>query len=332
MPGRSNTTLLWERDTDARRSGAPEGNAEGAAVIFREAGEVVPGFHTLGSWHTPSYLLDAPRPALFDGGMSYLADLYVEDARRVLGDREPEWLFLTHAHFDHCGAAHALGQAFPGVRVAASAYAADILGRPRALERIRALNEDARGLAPLVGARRTSPAPFHPFTVDRLLADGDELDLGNGLTVQVIATPGHTRDFLSYYIPERRILVASEAVGCEDVSGQIMVEFVADYDAYLASIRRLAELDIEVLCPGHLFVFVGDDARRYIERSLRATERYREWVEALLADEGGDIARVVARVKESEWDPAPQPKQPEQAYLLNTEARVRVLAARRANG
>lgn len=297
-------------------------------MIFREAGEVVPGFHTLGSWHTPSYLLEAPYPVLFDGGMSYLADLYVEDARGVLGRQEPEWLFLTHAHFDHCGSAHALRQAFPGLRVAASARAAEILGRPRALERIHALNEDARSLAPLVGARRTSPEPFHPFPVDRVLNDGDEVDLGGGLTVQVIATPGHTRDFLSYYVPERRILVASEAVGCEGVSGEIMVEFVADYDAYLASMRRLAELDIEVLCPGHLFVYVGDDARRYIERSLRATERYREWVEALLSDEEGDVARVVARVKASEWDPAPQPKQPEQAYLLNTEARVRVLAAR----
>jgi glyoxylase-like metal-dependent hydrolase (beta-lactamase superfamily II) len=260
--------------------------------------------------------------------MTYLADLYVEDARRVLGDREPELLFLTHAHFDHCGSAHALLQAFPGLRVAASAYAAEILSRPRALDRIRALNEDARGLAPLVGARRSSPAPFHPFPVDRIMNDGDEVDLGGGLSVQVIATPGHTRDFLSYYIPQRRILVASEAVGCEDVSGQIMVEFVADYDAYLASLRRLAELEIDVLCPGHVHVFVGADARGYIERSLHATERYREWVEALLADEGGDVGRVVARVKASEWDPAPQPKQPEQAYLLNTEARVRVLAAR----
>jgi len=300
-------------------------------VIFRDVGEVVPGFHALGSWHTPTYLLEAPRPVLFDGGMSYLADLYVEDARRVLGEREPELLLLTHAHFDHCGSAHALRQAFPGLRVAASAYAADILGRPRALERIRALNEDARALGPLVGAQRTSPAPFHPFSVDQILKDGDEVDLGGGLTVQVLATPGHTRDFLSYYIPQRRILVASEAVGCEDVSGQIMVEFVADYDAYLASMRRLAALEIEVLCPGHLFVFVGEDAGLYIQRSLRATERYREWVEALLADEGGDVGRVVARVKASEWDPAPEPKQPEQAYLLNTEARVRVLAARQVD-
>jgi len=300
-------------------------------VIFRDVGEVVPGFHALGSWHTPTYLLEAPCSALFDGGMTYLADLYVEDVGRVLDGRTPELLFLTHAHFDHCGSTFALRRAFPNLRVAASSHAADILSRPRALERIRALNEDARSLGPLVGARQIGTEPFQPFPVDRVLADGDEVDLGGGLTVQVIATPGHTRDFLSYYIPQRRILVASEAVGCEDVSGQIMVEFVADYDAYLASIHRLAELEIEVLCPGHLFVFVGDDARDYIQRSLRATERYREWVEALLADEGGDIARVIARVKASEWDPAPQPKQPEQAYLLNTEARVRVLAARQGD-
>ncbi|MDW7712215.1 MAG: MBL fold metallo-hydrolase [Deferrisomatales bacterium] len=299
-------------------------------MIFSETGEVVPGFHVLGNAHTPSYLLEAPRPALFDCGFAFLADAYAAHARRVLGGREPELLFLTHVHFDHCGAAAALREAFPGLRTAASARAAEILERPRAVALMASLNEGARALSAAVGVERPSPALFGAFPVDRVLSDGDEVDLGGGIRVQALATPGHTRDFLSYYVPGRRILVASEAVGCAHRSGRIMVEFVADYEAYEASLLRLRALDVEVLCQGHERVYLGRDAREFFDRSLDAARVYRRRVEELLEVEGGDASRVVARIKTEEYDPLPEPKQPEAAYLLNTDARVRLLAARRA--
>jgi glyoxylase-like metal-dependent hydrolase (beta-lactamase superfamily II) len=298
-------------------------------VIFRETGEVVPGFHVLGNAHTPSYLLEAPRPALFDCGMTFLADLYAADARRVLGGRAPHFLFLTHVHFDHCGAAAALRQAFPGLQTAASARAAEIVRRPRALALMASLNAEARSLASAVGVARPSSKAFEAFPVDRELADGDEVDLGGGLRVRALATPGHTRDFLSYYVPARRILVASEAVGCAHGSGRPMVEFVADYDAYLASLRRLRELEVDVLCQGHQRVYTGRDVRSYLDQAEAAAVAYRRRVEELLEAEGGDAGRVVERIKAEEYDPLPEPKQPEGAYRLNTDARVRHLAARR---
>lgn len=299
-------------------------------MIFRQTGEVCPGFHVLGSRHTPVYLLDGRRPALFDSGMTFLGDLYADGVRRALDGRTPELLFLTHVHFDHCGAASALLDAFPDLRVAASPQAADILKRPGALRTIRALNEDALALAETLGVTAPRLAPFRPFAVDTLLTDGDELEIDAGLTVRVLATPGHTRDFLSYYVPQKRILVASEAAGCAHRSGRMIAEFVADYDGYLASLRRLAELDVDVLCQGHEQVYVGRDVRAFLDESLRETERFRAWVEELLEAEEGDVGRVVARVKAAQYDPIPEPKQPEPAYLLNTEARVKHLAGRGA--
>ncbi|MDF1552381.1 MAG: MBL fold metallo-hydrolase [Deferrisomatales bacterium] len=297
-------------------------------MIWRETGEVVPGFHVLGSWQTPAYLWAGPRPVLFDAGLSCLGRRYAEHARRVLGERPPEILFLTHAHFDHCGAASVLRDAFPGLRIAASEQTAEIVQRPGALALIRKLNEEARVRALATEVDPPTSPGFRPFPVDTILAGGDEISLGDGRVVRVLATPGHTRDFLSYYLPGPKVLVASEAVGCANVSGDIVVEFVANYDAYLASMHRLCDLDIEVLCQGHLYVCVGQDARDHLGRSIRATERYRAWVEGLLDEEHGDVERVVARVKTAQWDPAIEPKQPAAAYLLNTQARVRHLAAR----
>lgn len=297
-------------------------------MVHRDAGEIVPHFHVLGSSHTPSYFLDGENPMFFDTSMSYLGPRCVEYARRVLGGRNPHLVAHTHMHFDHCGSTAQYADAFPGLKIAASAVGAAIVQRPRALEVIRTLNEEGRGhFSPT-----SAPLDFRPFCVDTVLADGDELPIGRGTTVRVLATPGHTRDFLSYYVPEHKILVASEAVGCLHSSGRVLVEFVADYDAYVASLHRLNRLDVEVLCQGHECVFLGDDCRTHLKRSLEATERYRAWVERLLDDEGGDVAAVVARVKDEEWGPLCAPKQPESAYLLNTEARVRNLASRARTG
>jgi len=109
-----------------------------------------------------------------------------------------------------------------------------------------------------------------------------------------------------------------------------MSEFLVDYDAYLLSLRKLASLDIEVLCQGHHFVFSGTDVRQFLERSLKATEVFRNHVENLLAVPGRSVDDVVQMIKSEEYDPNPGPKQPEKAYLLNLRTRIQHLADRGA--
>jgi glyoxylase-like metal-dependent hydrolase (beta-lactamase superfamily II) len=298
-------------------------------MILRDVGPAGPGFHVLGWAQVPSYLLDAPRPALFDAGLACLGRAYARDARAVLRDRPPAYLFLTHVHFDHCGAAAVLKQTFPGLTIAASARAAAILARPNALALMARLNQEGRARFANQRPELIGPEAFEPFAVDLVLADGQEIDLGDGTTLQVLATPGHTWDFLSYWIPERGVLVASEAVGCTDHTGYIVTEFLVDFETYLASVRRLLQLPARVLCQGHTEVFTGPDVRPRLERTLTAALEFREWVERLLDEEQGDEERVAMRVKAGEYDRRPQPKQPEPAYLLNLRARVAHLAGLR---
>ncbi len=170
---------------------------------------------------------------------------------------------------------------------------------------------------------------FQPFGVDTVLSDGQVIELEEGLTVEVLATPGHTRDQLSYYIPEKRILVATEASGALDRAGNIITEFLVDYDAYLSSLKRLAALPVEVLCQGHHYVFVGrDEVERFFARSLSEAERFKDRVYELLRTEGGSVERVVQRIKAEQWDTNRGVKQTEGAYLLNLRARVGHLAER----
>lgn len=296
-------------------------------MIFQDTGQVAPGFHVLGSAAVPSYLLDGPRPLLFEAGFSCLGPLYERSARAVLGQRRPEALLLTHVHFDHCGGAAYLRGAFPGLKVAGSSRAGRILGRPGALDLIAQLNQAAAESAQVWQPGLELGPPFAPFSLDLQLSDGQKLDLGLEAPLQVLATPGHTWDHLSYYLPHAGILVAGEAAGCPDTTGYIFTEFLVDYQAYVDSVKRLAGLEVELLCLGHHYVYTGKEARTHFGRSLAAAREFKEWVEHLLATQGGDLARVMELVQAQEWDPKPEPKQPMPAYLLNLEARVRHLAS-----
>jgi len=297
-------------------------------MIISDTGKVGPGLYVLGTSRMPVYLLDGGRPVIFDAGLSCLGPTYKNDIAKTLDGRSPEILFLTHVHFDHCGSAAYLKKAFPGLKIAGSKQAAEILTRPNALKLMAVRNNTARE-----GVRKWAPhlvsnEVFQPFTIDRVLSDGDRIELKDGLSVEVLATPGHTRDSLSYYMPKQKILVAAESAGSADVTGYIFSEFLSDYQAYIDSIHRLAGLEVEILCQGHRLVLTGKDAKDFFGRSLQAAGEFRGLLEEFLRSEGGDIQKVIAKIKAIEYDPKPEPRQFELSYLLNIEILVRHIAQR----
>jgi glyoxylase-like metal-dependent hydrolase (beta-lactamase superfamily II) len=300
-------------------------------MIFRSTGRVKDNFYILGQAIYPVHLLDGPHPVLFEGGTSCAGKLYVDAIRSILGERQPEILFLTHVHWDHCGAVSYLKEAFPKMKIAASLQAVQILQRPRALELIAKLNKDAQGILsnlPGIDSSRLLDGSFYPFHVDIQIEDRQIFDLGHGSSVEILATPGHTRDHHSYYISDQKVLVAGDAAGTLDSSGSIMCEFLYDYKAYITSIEKLAALPIEVFCQGHRLVLVGrDEVKGFFESTMSEAVRFKNLVYKLLDEECGSTDRVIQRIKKEHYDNIPEPKQPEIPYLMNLTAQVKHLAA-----
>jgi glyoxylase-like metal-dependent hydrolase (beta-lactamase superfamily II) len=104
-------------------------------------------------------------------------------------------IVLTHAHFDHTGAATALQQA-TGAPVAIHAEETDLLARPRAL---------------FPGMR-----PPAPISVDRVLQTGETLDVGD-LRVRVLATPGHSPGGISLYLEREQVVFSGDALFREGI-------------------------------------------------------------------------------------------------------------------
>jgi glyoxylase-like metal-dependent hydrolase (beta-lactamase superfamily II) len=299
---------------------------------IQQTGKITDDFYVVGNAHVPVYLLDGPKPVLFDAGFTALATSYEQDIKKILKKRTPAYLFLTHSHFDHIGAASHFKTLWPKMQIVGSARMQEILARPGAIQLIKRLNREASRMLRSSGVHPTSDGDFEPVRLDLILVPDQTIEPGHNLSVKGIGAPGHTWDFMSYWVAEKKILLASEAVGTQDRSGYIFSEFLVDYDAYLRSMSVLAQLDAQILCPGHWQVVTGADAKEYISNSLEHAAEFAAMVERFLRAEEGDIERTVERVKVAEWDSKPWPKQPKAAYLLNTHARVERVWERMQSG
>lgn len=228
------------------------------------------------------FIITGPTITLVDAGVAGSEEQIFGYIRSIGRDpAEIALLLLTHAHPDHIGGALAIRQA-TGCAVAAGAGE-------------RAWIEDVN----LQCASRPVPG-FHNLVqgsvpVDRVLADGDVLELGEGheLDCIVFFTPGHSQGSLSFLIRNEGALITGDAV---PVPGDLPV-----YDDVLASvqsIRRLAGIgEIRVLLSSWDEPREGICAYQRMREALEYLQRIHD--SAIRAGGGGagdpmDLCRRVA--------------------------------------
>jgi glyoxylase-like metal-dependent hydrolase (beta-lactamase superfamily II) len=99
--------------------------------------------------------------------------------------------------------------------------------------------------------------------VDRELADGDLVDLGQDVRLRVVHTPGHTRGSVCYLWESGRMAFSGDSVQGHGWRAGLAPIY---YDTtYLSSLDRIGQLDADTLCMGHTFGWGGvlnDPVRR----------------------------------------------------------------------
>jgi hydroxyacylglutathione hydrolase len=104
-----------------------------------------------------------------------------------------------------------------------------------------------------------------PVEVDRILNDDDTLDLGEGQSLVVLHTPGHSRDSISFFHNQDKVLFTGDTIPVPDER-----PVYDDVLALIGSIRKLQTLKgIEVLCSSWLEPQYGDGAHSEMENSLK---------------------------------------------------------------
>jgi 2-aminobenzoylacetyl-CoA thioesterase len=294
-------------------------------MIRESIGAITDEIYAIGAPKLPGYLIFGEQPTQIETGMSFMGPLYIRDLKDRLGDENRlRYIFVTHSHYDHAGSSPYLKKKIRGLQLGAHQRAAETFAKPSAIELIRSLtrNEDERPAS----ETGDDDLIFSDPHVDILLEDGAEIELGRGLTLRAIATPGHTRDAISYFIPKLKALFAGEAVGGLSRQMDIQSDFLFSYADYITSLEKLAPLDFKILMLGHHYTLTGEDARTYVGRSIREAKAYYSRIETCLNECHGDREAVVQRIYKEDYEEAKLITQAVKPYMINLVIKVRVVA------
>lgn len=220
--------------------------------------EVVPGLHWVDRiWDTKVYVLvEGDRLIIVDAatpGRAGAVWRHLDSLGYPPGAADEIW--ITHGDIDHMGSVAALKDG-SGAKVVA--HRADMsLVDGSASRELGPLPLASRYQSLFNWAVRTV-LRYEPALVDRPVEDGDELG-----GWQVIHTPGHTPGSISFYNPERKIIIVGDALNYRRQRlGAPPPMFTPDMAQAHASIHKIAALDFEVCCFGHGPPLVNDSAQR----------------------------------------------------------------------
>lgn len=178
--------------------------------------------------------------ALIDAGCGDATDMILANLESAgAHPAQIEALLLTHCHYDHTGGAADLRRRL-GCKVVAHALDAVCIER----------GDDEVSAANWYGAN------LRPCAVDRKLSSAREDILLGGRTLVAIHIPGHSPGSVAYLFESHgcRVLFA------QDVHGPLHPSLLSNAADYRNSLRRLLELDADILCEGHYGIFKGRSA------------------------------------------------------------------------
>jgi endoribonuclease LACTB2 len=225
--------------------------------------------------HTNSYALGERQVLLVEPATPYEEEqqAWLAWARGLASQgREIVGVFLTHHHADHVGGA--------------------------------TFFREALGLPTIAHARTAKLLEGRGIHVDRLLAEGDVLDL-EGPTPQrweVLHTPGHASGHLCLHEVASKAVVVGDMVASV---GTILIEpSDGDMIDYLAGLRRLEALEAAVALPAH-----GDPIREpsrlfraYVAHRLMREVKVKKALEAAGESSLDDLVKVAyADTAEALW-------------------------------
>lgn len=129
------------------------------------------------------------------------------------------------------------------------------------------------------------------FEPDTRLADGDRV-AGAGFALGAVHTPGHASNHLCYLLEQERLLFSGDHV----MQGSTVVIRPPDGDmaVYLASLARVAALDLAAIAPGH-GTLITDPAAKLDEYVTHRLAREAQVLDAVVAGDA-TVDAVVARL------------------------------------
>jgi glyoxylase-like metal-dependent hydrolase (beta-lactamase superfamily II) len=263
---------------------------------IREPQKVSEEIEYLGTTDMCIYLLKGREYMFIEGGMSYVVPILLRQLEERGIDQSKITKFLIlHSHFDHCGVVPFFKRRFPQIEVLASARTKEIFGKEKAIHFIRERN---RAMIEYYGIQREATElnlDFDAIPVDRAVREGDSIDLGNGFPIEFIEVPGHSSCSIAAYVGKIKALFASDAAGVPNEKGIIYPIGNENFIQFQQSLAKLSEYHVEILCAARNGVFLGEEGREFISKTMQAADQLRQEVIRRFR-EMGDRERVTTEI------------------------------------
>ena len=197
------------------------------------------------------YVVDAGSElVMIDAGVGYGKKRIEENIRSMGWQPAQVWhIIATHCHIDHIGGLYAWKELYGPKIIAHELDRAGIEGE----------NEQLTA-ASMYGVS------YKPVRVDQLLRGEEESLLLGDLNFHFLHTPGHTPGSICVYIDTKdgRVLFG------QDIHGPFSDSWGSDLRQWRRSMKKLLEIEADVLCEGHAGIYrwekVGDYIRGYLKR------------------------------------------------------------------
>jgi glyoxylase-like metal-dependent hydrolase (beta-lactamase superfamily II) len=229
-----------------------------------------------GLLHAPgtgsTYVVRGDETAIIETGASHCVPHILEGLQRLgIKPADVRHVVLTHIHMDHAGGTGTLLPHLPEATVYIHSRTAQYLTDPSKL-----LQSAERALGSLYALH----LPVEPVPAERITpADDLRLDLGRGVVLRSIYSPGHSADHLAYYEEGSRALFCGDSLGVQmpiwSFVGPVTPPPAANIAVQRETFDTLAALDIDTLMFSH-FGPGQESPRALIQRER---ERYEQLVE-----------------------------------------------------
>ncbi len=298
-------------------------------MINKSEGSINDFITAIGSMMYPSYIVKGgSKNLMIEAGINLLGPSYISSVKEIFGDiNKLDYLFVTHSHFDHLGSVPYMKRQIPQLKFGGSPVVGDILKKESVIKKMNQMSEHQRqSYEDITGVEDVH---IEPVALDFSLKEGDQFDLG-GITCEIYETPGHTRDSISFFLPEKGVLFPGEAAGLPDLENieKPYVIFLTSYDDYLNSIQKIKRLKPKMICFGHGFVLTDDDVDIYLKNTYENTSKYRKALEGYLKEVNCDIKEAVKIMLDKEYAGVENGQIPQEknAYIANITVQLNLVA------